>query len=202
VKRSNTRPRSRGTMRPSFANRSAQKQRARGTPGARCTRGPCAKGSKHTVVTTVAPGSPFCKRDWTEVCGGANQFGVESTFQREPSFRDALQHDPSFRDAPFGAGPESITPVTKFGTELCHRGYGFRVRARARPQRQTLRVCAGNDGREAWRRVLKISDHPHPGRAPLSSTCHRTRQQLVRHAPEDTDGLLPPLHVSVRSPSL
>jgi hypothetical protein len=27
-------------------------------PGARCTRGPCAKGSKHTVVTTVAPGSP------------------------------------------------------------------------------------------------------------------------------------------------
>jgi hypothetical protein len=24
-------------------------------PGARCTRSPCAKGSKHTVVTTVAP---------------------------------------------------------------------------------------------------------------------------------------------------
>jgi hypothetical protein len=24
-------------------------------PGARCTRGPCAKGSKHTVVTTGTP---------------------------------------------------------------------------------------------------------------------------------------------------
>jgi hypothetical protein len=27
-------------------------------PGARCTRGPCAKCSKHTVVTTVAPEHP------------------------------------------------------------------------------------------------------------------------------------------------
>jgi hypothetical protein len=27
-------------------------------PGARCTRGPCAKCSKHTVVTTVAPEYP------------------------------------------------------------------------------------------------------------------------------------------------
>jgi hypothetical protein len=27
-------------------------------PGALCTRSPCAKGSKHTVVATVAPGSP------------------------------------------------------------------------------------------------------------------------------------------------
>ncbi len=32
--------------------------RARGMPGARSTRGPCAKGSKHTVVTTVAPVHP------------------------------------------------------------------------------------------------------------------------------------------------
>ncbi len=33
-------------------------KRARGMPGARCTRGPCAKGSVHTVVTTVAPEHP------------------------------------------------------------------------------------------------------------------------------------------------
>ncbi len=32
--------------------------RARGMPGARCTRSPCAKGSVHTVVTTVAPEHP------------------------------------------------------------------------------------------------------------------------------------------------
>jgi len=57
---------SRDSLRPSCADRFALNQRARrdpqvrarGMPGARCTRGPCAKGSKHTVVTTVAPGSP------------------------------------------------------------------------------------------------------------------------------------------------
>ncbi len=31
-------------------------------PGARCTRGPCAKGSVHTVVTTVAPEHPAFPR--------------------------------------------------------------------------------------------------------------------------------------------
>jgi hypothetical protein len=30
-------------------------ERVQGKPGARSTHGPCAKGSKHTVVTTVAP---------------------------------------------------------------------------------------------------------------------------------------------------
>jgi hypothetical protein len=33
-------------------------ERAWGMPGARCTRSPCAKGRKRTVVTTVAPKSP------------------------------------------------------------------------------------------------------------------------------------------------
>jgi hypothetical protein len=32
-------------------------------PGARCTRGPCAKGSKHTVVTTGTPDTRHSLRD-------------------------------------------------------------------------------------------------------------------------------------------
>ena len=62
--------RSRNSMRPSCANRFAQNRGRgatlklgrgatprgeRGMPGARCTRSPCAKGSKHTVVTTGSP---------------------------------------------------------------------------------------------------------------------------------------------------
>jgi hypothetical protein len=41
---------------PELCISSAQKnQRAQETPGARCTHGPCAKGRKHTVVTTGTP---------------------------------------------------------------------------------------------------------------------------------------------------
>jgi hypothetical protein len=34
---------------------------------------------------------------------------------------------------PAGLSPESIIPVAEFSTKRCHRGYGFRARARARP---------------------------------------------------------------------
>jgi len=33
-------------------------------PGARCTHGPCAKGSKHTVVTTGSPEHPAFPAQW------------------------------------------------------------------------------------------------------------------------------------------
>src|ERR1700709_2834669 len=74
-------PRSRDTMRPIFANQRPKirrahsdpkrgagrpsregagdlQEKAQKTPGARCTRSPCAEGSKHTVVTTGSPKTP------------------------------------------------------------------------------------------------------------------------------------------------
>jgi len=39
-------------------------RRAQETPGARCTRGPCAKGSKHTVVTTGSPEHTASPAQW------------------------------------------------------------------------------------------------------------------------------------------
>jgi hypothetical protein len=52
-------PRSRGTMRPSCADRFApERQRAQGKPGARCTHSPVCKGSKHTVVDHRFTGTP------------------------------------------------------------------------------------------------------------------------------------------------
>jgi hypothetical protein len=67
LSRWSVRLRSRGMMRPGLVNHSPQKKRgtqrdpqtrARETPGARCTRSPCATGSKHTVVTTGSPKTP------------------------------------------------------------------------------------------------------------------------------------------------
>ena len=73
LSRWSVRLRSRGAMRPGFVNHSPQitraraiprgtqrdpQVRARETPGARCTRSPCATGSKHTVVTTGSPKTP------------------------------------------------------------------------------------------------------------------------------------------------
>jgi hypothetical protein len=77
----------------------------------------------------------------------------------------------SFRDAPLGADPESITPVTTFGAEQQHRGYGFSdaqlrivVRARARPQ---VRNCApGNDELGMARRTLRRRALTPPARYP------------------------------------
>jgi hypothetical protein len=67
LSRWSARLRSRGMMRPGFVNHSPQKKSGRSatlkrgtqeTPGARCTRSPCATGSKHTVVTTGSPKTP------------------------------------------------------------------------------------------------------------------------------------------------
>jgi hypothetical protein len=51
------RPR-KGAGDPRVRARPDPRGRAWRMPGARCTRGPCAKGKKHTVVTTVAPEHP------------------------------------------------------------------------------------------------------------------------------------------------
>src|SRR6266478_19840 len=69
------------------------------------------------------------------------------------------------------ANPESILPVVSMGAERGHRGYGFRVRAKARPGMTNLGVP---ELRKAF--TLKNSDRKTPCPTPriLTSTCRRS----------------------------
>src|SRR5665213_495385 len=106
-------------------------------PGARCTRGPCAKGSKHTVVTTVAPGSPGIPAR-----NGFNGFlralpGDRLDCHRHP--RDAKHHREL--DASAGASRPHDFAVRKVDALVSSTARVHRIPPRVRDDRDTpLRV--------------------------------------------------------------
>jgi len=99
-----------------------------------CGRLPCAFYPLHTGLwVRRAPGFPcaLCLFQGESFQHPSGAWCREKAEVRSGAFT-GMPHL-SFRDAPLGAGPESILPVATFEDDHQHRGYGFRVRARARP---------------------------------------------------------------------
>ena len=127
---------------------------------------------------------------------GRRAAGVQQ--HRAETERGAGRARPRLSARGSGAGRTSPTD----GSSACSttgarrfRAITSTTRAAANPRRPSpcwsMRCATAADGQPLERAVQA-------GRNSPSSRCHRMRQQLAGHTSEDTDGLFPTLHLSVR----